>query len=306
MSAERMTIAGIDLPLRHTERGPMIDDMHAEVEPLAALVNMAIDRHLARFRALIEAGEPIDYKGVRAVPEAGGAYRISTSWLTQTVTLPAAALIEIMTTLTAMKLPPEPRVIPEVRELPPPPPPRVPPPRPDGLGTSWPELEQRAAELDRLVERERTEEHLAEEARLRCWLLWDLQDGCLFDRDEILPEDGELPTLRGYRAAAKQLAAYLESEERARYNPDAPETIMLGAPVSVDWFRRPQARVPRNFTPFEWLGYLENMLVRWNDLTGDHGKAFINAVAGGWWTLYWRTDDAVHPAIVAATTEGPG
>jgi hypothetical protein len=49
----------------------------------------------------------------------------------------------------------------------------------------------------------------------------------------------------------------------------------------------------------EWLAFVENMIAR-SELTGGQGECYLN-VRGDWWTLFWRTDDGVHPAAVSAT-----
>lgn len=295
-----ITIAGIEMPLRQTARGPVIASDWPQLEPLKWVVNIAVQEKLAEFRPVLERGELLEYDGLRAEPVGNGEYKLSGSFFETTMTLPAATILEIIDTLHGMRIPPKPRVIPEPKEPDPPPPPRVAPPRPAGLGTSWAELERRAAELDAMVTRERTDEHLAEEARVRCWLLNDLQDSGLFDRAEYLPDDEELPVLREYRAAAKQLAIYLESEERAEFNPDAPPTLMLGAPVSIDWYRRPSP-APKHAPPLRWLAFLEASMGGIAEAGGDRGWMSLVAGPGGRWTVYWRYDDALHPCIYAAT-----
>jgi hypothetical protein len=162
---------------------------------------------------------------------------------------------------------------------------------------SWRDLERRAAALDRLATRERTAGNLAEEATLRRRLLVDLDEvGVL---DAVVEPPAGLPVVAGYHRAASRLGHYLRSVERARFNPDAAPTYLLGAPVSVDWFRIPSP-TPGHLSDLEWLAYLENVLTS-ADPSGDRGEIFVH-IGDGWWTLHWRTDDGVHPAVVSAGT----
>jgi hypothetical protein len=155
------------------------------------------------------------------------------------------------------------------------------------------ELEGRATALDRVA----ASAGPAESATLRRQLLADLVEAGLFDAPAEPPE--ERPTLQAYHRAGRRLARYLRSVERARFNPDAAPTPIVGAPVSVDWFRFPSPG-PDHLSELEWLAYLENILTSAGP-SGEDGEIFVR-IGDGWWTLRWRTDDGVHPAVVSAST----
>jgi hypothetical protein len=299
MSTSTMRIAGLDVPISPTSKGPRVADHVAEVEPLAWWINHALEGSVTDFRESLERGRALQHGSLRAVPDGEGRYHLSGGFFTATMTLPAATILEVYATLAAQQIAPPPRVVPPPTEADPPRPPPVRlPPRPD-LPRSWTDLETRAAELDQLVTRDRTLDHLVEESAKRRFLLLDLADEGVFNRD-FEPPDG-LPTIAAYAAAARQLGHYLESEERARFNVEAPPTEMLGAPVSLDWYRVPGPPGPDHLSPLEWLAFLENILRR-NDVLGGHGSIMVRA--GGWWSLHWRTDDGVHPAVVSAAPIG--
>jgi hypothetical protein len=157
------------------------------------------------------------------------------------------------------------------------------------------DLERRAIELDLLLARERTVEHLAEESTKRRFLLLDLEATGLFDLNFSLPAN--LARLQRYRDAGRRVAEYLRSEERFRFNPEAVVGPVVGSPVSLDWFRFVSPG-PAHLTPIEWLAYAENLLTH-GGISGGQGDIFARA-GDEWWTLGWRCDDGIHPALVSA------
>jgi hypothetical protein len=297
-SESTMTIAGLRLPITETSRGPKVAKTVPSIEPLAWLVNIALEEPIPDLVATLERRHDFHYDSIHAVSEGGGMYRLSVDFVTTNTRLPASTIIEIITTLSALQKPRVPRVVPQPVDAPPGRTPAEPLVRPP-LPASWQELERNAAELERLVARERTPEHLTEEARLRRILWHDMSDLGVFERVPVpLPEG--TPTLHAYQAASQQLGKYLESEERAKFNPDARPTRIVDAPVSVDWFRVPSQPGPSRFSPLGWLGYLE-WLLGLSERIGDHGEIFARIDEHDWWTLHWRAEDGEHPAVVRVT-----
>jgi hypothetical protein len=156
-------------------------------------------------------------------------------------------------------------------------------------------LERRAAELDSLSARERNAEHAAEESAKRRFLLLDLVAAGIFDLEFELP--AEFRTLRAYRQAALRVSEYLAGGERSSFNPDAAPEPVVGSPVSIDWFRFPQPG-PGHLSPAEWLAYAENILTH-AGVSGGQGEV-LTRLGSQWWTLVWRRDDGIHPALVSA------
>ncbi len=301
MREASLKVAGMELPLMQSPRGPLIADFnHPEIEPLAWLINLAVDGKLQNLREDVEAGRDIDYNGLSAVREVSGEYRISGDFFPTVMLFPAQSIIETLVQLRTLRESfqrelPRSVVSKDVGIAPPPDLPSVDTAQ-TGSPRSFGELEARAAELDRLVRRERTLEHAAEESAKRRFLLLDLAASDLFDSGRDLDIAATLPTLRAYRQAGLGIARYLASETRRRFNPHAVAAPVVGAPVSIDWFRFPSP-APAHLTAEEWLAFLENMLAG-TSAQGGEGEIFVR-VGAGWWTLCWRCDDAIHPAVVA-------
>jgi hypothetical protein len=112
------------------------------------------------------------------------------------------------------------------------------------------------------------------------------------------------PLLLAYHDAARALLAYLLSDVRARRQPTAVAAArrdprVRGAPVSLDWFRRPTPHPPE-LDRLDWLAVAERHLAAARVTpTGGGGEVFLRA-AGAWWVLEWRTDDGVTPALVGS------
>jgi len=193
--------------------------------------------------------------------------------------------------------------------VPPPPAPTAPPPAPPAPTTfgvpdaELADLDRRAQELDALARAARTIDEHAAVAAKRQFLLADLRAAGVFDEDDgdekarLLASRG-LAALEAYRDAAARLRAYLGSEARRRYLPEAAHALE-GAPVSLDWFRTGVA-TPEGFDPDEWIAYNEYGLSRMADrLAGGEGDLFTGG-GGMSARLFWRKDDGVTPALLRA------
>ncbi|KYG04065.1 hypothetical protein BE18_12820 [Sorangium cellulosum] len=115
-----------------------------------------------------------------------------------------------------------------------------------------------------------------------------------------------LRTLLGYHDAAVALIRYLRDPERKKYIRDAGPEPVVGARVSLDWFRL-GGRAPEPYQPVRWLGFCERTL---RDASIDRsgveatGEVFTRA-EGRWFKLVWRKDDGRTPALVSASAEVP-
>lgn len=304
MNETSLNLAGIELPLMQSPRGPLLSINHPEIEPLSWLINLSVDGGLQGLQEQIESERNIHYKGIHATLEDSGNYRLWSDFCTTSITLPPQSILELLSHLRVLRESFQPRSSGKAarKEV------ELTSPVADQTfdSTVQPrtlrpleELESRAVELDRLVQRERSLENASEESAKRRFLLLDLAASGIFELDAEIP--GTLPTLKSYHSTALKVARYLSSEPRRRFNPDATSAPIIGGPVSIDWFRFPSP-VPSHLTEDEWLAFLENILVN-GGAHGGEGEIFV-PVGVDWWTLHWRCDDAVHPAIVAARISG--
>lgn len=159
-------------------------------------------------------------------------------------------------------------------------------------------LELRATELDAM---RHAPESAADESVKRRFLLLDLQGAGLFDASNGLRKDQWLRQwgfvhLAGYRDAALQLRRYLHSAERSRSLPPADTSGVVGAPVSVDWFRA-GAPAFEGRTPLEWLAFCEATVRPSEIVEGGEGEVLTH-VSRRWYRIYWRRDDGIHAALV--------
>jgi hypothetical protein len=302
MKDEFLTVCGRVLPLVQSPQGPLLSTAHPEIEPLAWLINVALEESKKELRVQLESGQDIHYKGLHAVRKASGEYFFWGEFCEASFTLPVEAVVEIVSRLDALRKASkkgEPALQFEPRGHEPPllerqqsDSPEAPLPQPCPFAN----LESRAAELEQLKRRERTLENLAEESAKRRFLLADMEATGIFQPGQGLPE--EYPILDGYRSAGLETARYLSSAERQRFNPGSGPEPIVGAPVSIDWFRFPSPG-PSHLSSLEWLAFLENVLVH-GGTSGGQGETFVQ-IGSEWWILYYRSDDGVHPAVVAAT-----
>jgi hypothetical protein len=163
-------------------------------------------------------------------------------------------------------------------------------------------LEARALAFDRAVHP--TDDATAHAAKRRA-LLFDLDAHGLFtdvSAHQRLAwlEKWQLPTLASYARTAIEMHHYLRSTERRNHFPSATDEAILGAPVSIDWFRSPPAS-PAGMTPFAWLAYCERMFKFSEPHNGGAGQIFTRfSPEQGPLVLFWRRDDAVHAALYDA------
>jgi hypothetical protein len=125
------------------------------------------------------------------------------------------------------------------------------------------ELETIAAAIDELAAvAEPTVETLAAASAKRRFFLPRLEArGILDDRAEpaVVLERLGLARLASYHRAARELAGYLRSPERAKELPEAAPVPPIAASISLDWFRFPPV-LPAKGTPAEWLAWCEKEL----------------------------------------------
>jgi hypothetical protein len=171
-------------------------------------------------------------------------------------------------------------------------------------------LEEEAAALERLTGETETDESMAKLRALLVQLdatgffaphLCDQSSGASAD---ALRRFG-CPLVASYVEAGCAVRAYLAS--RARFDrlggglPSLGEdgaVHVVGAPVSVDWFRRRRARGAVD--DLELLAAAEELLHAYRErLSGDAVGELIRHDGSGVRTLRWRRDDGTTPAVVS-------
>jgi hypothetical protein len=108
-----------------------------------------------------------------------------------------------------------------------------------------------------------------------------------------------LPTLLGFQRATLAIGRYWRSDARAKRLGEAPATdSVLGAAVSVDWFRD-EVATPDGWDADDWLAFCERSL---RDATlGDGGGGELYIHQGAFrGVIKWRRDDGTHAAVVSA------
>ncbi|NOK34650.1 hypothetical protein HMI49_15730 [Corallococcus exercitus] len=110
-----------------------------------------------------------------------------------------------------------------------------------------------------------------------------------------------LPTLLGYQRAARALLDYLKAPERKRYiKGESGPARVLGARVSVDWFRLGQP-MPSQFKAVDRLGFCERILLEASPGWSGAGTGTLFTRAGkGSCSIVWRADDGQTPAVLSA------
>ncbi len=93
---------------------------------------------------------------------------------------------------------------------------------------------------------------------------------------------------------------YLRSAERSRHIEGARHQPILGAPISIEWFRHPS--VPNGFERYDWLGACERALRDTPSTDGLEGELFTR-VGSARCRILWRRDDGQTPAIVETSLE---
>jgi hypothetical protein len=328
--ARTLSAAGLALPLVTTADGPRIAP-GGELDGLAAVVNGFLNGMLPDLRERLRAGAGAARAGVYArevpagldVEEAGCAWHRLTgrqlgadpimagSSETGSFTLPRSALLEILDRMLDLRAtdaehaPPEP---PSSAAAEPPEDAGPPPATGDGdqrllaralaqragapgRAEELARLEQRARELDAM------DDPAAAAARRRAVLIELDGARVLSGGDDVTRElrDLGLITLIGYHAAAERLRTYLASDERRALQADARPSAVLGAPVSLDWFRRaPEEN-------FERTALGEALLAGAHPEDTVQGR-FYTQWQGRWYELTWRRDDGETPALLELTS----
>lgn len=175
-----------------------------------------------------------------------------------------------------------------------------------GRADDLPALERRAAELDRMAAGERGVEQMAAEGARRRVLLIEIDVAGLLRGANVDAERAELdalglPTLASYLTAAVALLNYLGGETRRRLVPGAAPQPVLGAPVTLDWFRRTPSP-PAGMSVEEWTALGEALLAAATDLRGGEGE-FYAQHEGRWYGVRWRRDDGSTPALLGLVLE---
>ncbi len=293
----------VTLPLDPTPMGPLVDTGDRPEAPLGWILNLAVTGHMDLRGALVRGEAVIAHEVSVRRPEAGDDLRLLSAWwrgigggelgedayivefVNQEIAVPRATLVGLLDELERLRAaapkPPGPWLF-----------------RPDpqwhtpapGEEEALRPLEARAAALDRSG---------AGEAE-RPALLRDLDAHGLF-ADSFSPQKAEwlerwgLPLLAGYARATADMHLYLRSDARRRHVPSAGRQPILGAPISIEWFRRPT--VPAGFDRDDWLGWCEHALRDAPSTDGPEGEVFVHAGPLRCHVL-WRRDDGRTPAIV--------
>ena len=298
-----LSAAGMSLPLVPSPMGPLVSGEDERTEPLAWALNLGVTGSIALIDAL-RAGRPIDGPEVAIHPldddrsalaagwhELSGQelgddpWVISIGFLRRRLAVPRAVLLELAEELARLRAaapkPPGPwlfRADPQWHE-----------PAP-GENAALRPLEQMAARADP-AERPAFL-HALERHGILADAWWD-------ERAAWLDRWG-LPALAEYARAAHDMHRYLRSAERRRHIEDARAQPILGAPVSLGWFRRPS--VPEGFERYDWLGACERALRDAPSAEGPEGEVFAR-VGDAWCRIGWRRDDGQTPAIVETSLE---
>lgn len=329
-----LNVGGLSLELEETPAGPLLSTAYERGDPrvtLAWVMNTALSGAMPGFEETLARRERIFIPQGMAVspvepgditPEdetrwirlsqsllEGDVYLLTTTFTSPSLMMPAQALLELYRKLSELRAdyqrskgappasaPPESTPAPES------------PPGSSGLRRAdFVDLESRAVALDALTHKEsKTPDEAAEESAKRRFLLLDLDAAGVFNEEgadtlRMHLEAWVLPTLLGYQRAAAELLGYLRHPGRKRYIPDdrGPARV-LGARVSVDWFRLRQP-TPPEFEPVNWLGFCERILLEAAPGGSGAGTGTLYTRAGqGSCSIVWRADDGQTPAVLSA------
>jgi|GEM_PF-3507107 len=284
--------------------GPLIAYVDERLEPIAWALNLGVGS--VSLAEAVRAGRPIlgpevairpleddddratlaaGWRELSAIELGPDAWVISIGFLSRTLAVPRAALLELADELARLR----------AEAL-----------KPTGpwlfrVNPQWhepaPGEEDALRPLERMARRADPAERPA--------LLRALDDHGIFADawwDERLRwlDRWDLPTLAEYARAAREMHRYLRSAERQRHVASARAQPILGAPVSIDWFRHPS--VPQSFERFDWLGSCERALRDAPSTDGSEGEVFTR-VGPLWCRIWWRRDDGQPPAIVETSLE---
>ena len=309
---DRLEVAGLTLPIVDTALGPRISP-EGELAGLAIVVNAFLNGALPQLWDGVVRREPVSVSDVHAepLPEATNPSaalepwrRISGSSLAedpvvvgipgQEFVLPQAALLTVLDRMQHLNARGPEQAHHAATDSPGELLARAVANRPGAPGRTeeLARLEARARELDEMTEP-------AEAAARRRALLIELDGaGVLSGSPEVAEELNELqlPTLLSYQRAARRLLDYLISPERGALVPDAVAEPVLGARVSLDFFRD-GPRVPPGHTEHGWAALGEAMLVAATPGPSVQGQ-FYSQWDGRWYEVRWRRDDGNTPALL--------
>jgi hypothetical protein len=294
-----LNAAGISLPLVPSPMGPLIANVDERTEPLAWALNLGVGpislAEALRTRQPIIGPEvaicPLEDDDDRSALAAGwhelsgqelgdDPWVISIGFLSRRLAVPRAVLLELADELARL---------------------RADAPKPPGpwLFRANPQWHEPAPGEDAAL---RPLEHMAARADTaeRLALLRALEQHGIFadawwEERAVWLDRWGLPTLAKYARAARDMHRYLRSAERRRHVEDAGAQPILGAPVSIDWFRHPS--VPKGFERYDWLGACERALRDAPSTEGPEGEVFTR-VGDAWCWIGWRRDDGQTAAIV--------
>jgi hypothetical protein len=318
-----VTVDGLTLPLEASPDGIRIGDPGPPLEVIAGFVNAALSGWIPALREKFERGEDAIREPIVAmrvspddVGEAVERWRSATgtepgediylvgNGFAPNLAVPRTVLIELLERLGQLQLdhggsPPGPDAASLFSEDPE----GAPDPGP-GARTYLEELEHRAEALDAIAGSAPSSERGAESHAQRRVLLASLDASGLlsdemFEDKRLWLETWGLGNLLAYLESARQLIAYMRSAERRERLPEAEPQPVLGAPISVDWFRLGSA-AHEGLSPFEWLAYCEYVFRDKQLARGSEGEFRIRA-GGPWYRFVWRKDDGVTPALVSVT-----
>ncbi len=331
---DNLKVAGISLALIPTSEGLQLSSkQHPNLEPLAWVVNSAATGTFPELVESLERGEDKANQALYAVrPDPGDdvteeshrwreltgyepgedSYLVGTTFTRSAILVPRKALQEMISALQALReqgsvvLPAtEAGIHSELSNNNSSPDIELPQPTPDTQVDEilLRELEERAVTLDALEQGEQTQEVAATLSAKRRFLLLELNQAGLFDASRAQErrsqlERLQLPNLLAYHTVAMELLSYLGSPARKQFFPDSGYESVIGASVSIDWFRLHEP-TPEEYQPYDWLAFCESVLRK-----GDNGVAgsgaILSRIGQKWYRLCWRRDDGVTPALVSA------
>jgi hypothetical protein len=99
----------------------------------------------------------------------------------------------------------------------------------------------------------------------------------------------------GYHDAARAMARYLASPERAARFPGEPVPTVTAARVSLDWFRTSSGYCPDGVTAFEWLALCEKNFMRPLP-SSSAGERFVR-LCGAMHQLLYRAEVGPSPCL---------
>jgi len=317
-----IVVGGLHVPLEQTPFGPrVVSDGDDDLEVLRWLVNSALYGDIRGLADSIERGESrsdgtayarpaqrsddiaaakIDWEERTGHELGNDVYAVGVQWRGRNVYLPRPVLVGLIRQLEAMAV-----------AAPKPPGPWLfalnaihydPDPSEEATVRA---LEAHAAQFDRLASTRGDLEHEATIAAKRRFLLAELEQygmltGPMGHHRARWLELWHFPTLLGYQRAAISIGEYWSSQaRRIRIGPPPVVASVLGANVSVDWFRFP-VPTPPEWTGDDWLAFCERSLIDTPEGPGQDGELFVHQ-NGRRFTIVWRRDDAVHPAVVRAS-----